>query len=83
MSFSRKVVLLSFSILVFISTSLLGSESTNAAFPGSNGRVVYTDYIPEQGSLNSYLGTANSDGSEPTPEMLHSQFGFYLAPLLC
>jgi hypothetical protein len=55
MSFSRKVVLLSFSILVFISTSLLGSESTNAAFPGSNGRVVYTDYIPEQGSLNSYL----------------------------
>ena len=80
MSFSRKVVLLSFSILVFISTSLLGSESTNAAFPGSNGRVVYTDYIPEQGSLNSYLGTANSDGSEPTPEMLHSQFGFYLAP---
>jgi LPXTG-motif cell wall-anchored protein len=80
MNLSKKALLLSFVVFASTVTSLTISENTSAAFSGANGKVMYSDYMPQQGALTSDMGTIDPDGQNQIASLLHSDYSWYLAP---
>jgi hypothetical protein len=80
MNLSKKALLLSFAVFASTAASLSVPENASAAFSGANGKVMYSDYMPQQGALTSDMGTIDPDGQNQIASLLHSEYSWYLAP---
>lgn len=80
MNLYKKALILSLAVFTFTAANLSVPKNASAAFPGSNGKVMYSDYMPQQGALTSDMGTIDPDGQNQIASLLHSEYSWYLAP---